>query len=124
MKCLVVLSALLAVATAIAGIGRTQSVAVKGQLMCNGRPSANTKVKLYDDDRGLDTKIYNLLFECTGVDTDDLMAEGKSDMQGRFELRGHETEITTIDPKLNIYHDCNDELVVLVETQNNDQDMF
>ena len=37
------------------------------------------------------------------------MDEGVTDSQGRFLLRGHETEITTIDPKLNVYHDCNDE---------------
>jgi hypothetical protein len=28
-----------------------QSAAVRGVLMCDGRPLANTKVKLYDDDR-------------------------------------------------------------------------
>ncbi|KHN88864.1 Transthyretin-like protein 5 [Toxocara canis] len=76
-------------------IGRTQSAAVKGVLMCNGKPAVGVKVKLYDDDRG--------------VDLDDLMDEGITDAQGRFELRGHETEITNIDPKLNVYHDCNDE---------------
>uniref|UniRef100_A0A1I8A652 Transthyretin-like family protein n=1 Tax=Steinernema glaseri TaxID=37863 RepID=A0A1I8A652_9BILA len=37
------------------------------------------------------------------------MDEGLTDDQGRFMLQGHETEITTIDPKLNVYHDCNDE---------------
>ncbi|TKR71946.1 hypothetical protein L596_019474 [Steinernema carpocapsae] len=76
------------------GIGRTQAAGVRGILMCNDRPAANVKVKLYDDDRG--------------IGLDDLMASGKTDMQGRFELQGHETEITDIDPKLNIYHDCED----------------
>lgn len=76
-------------------IGTVQSAAVKGLLICNGKPAANVKVKLYDDDRG--------------VDLDDLMDEGISDAEGRFELSGSETEITTIDPKLNVYHDCNDE---------------
>uniref|UniRef100_F1LH92 Transthyretin-like protein 5 n=1 Tax=Ascaris suum TaxID=6253 RepID=F1LH92_ASCSU len=32
------------------------------------------------------------------------MAEGKSDANGTFYLSGTETELTTIDPKLNIYH--------------------
>jgi hypothetical protein len=50
-----------------------------------------------------------LLFE--GIDTDDLLDEGTTDSQGRFELSGSTTEITSIDPKLNIYHDCNDLLV-------------
>lgn len=33
-------------------IGRMQSTAVKGVLMCNNQPAANVKVKLYDDDIG------------------------------------------------------------------------
>uniref|UniRef100_F1LFY5 Transthyretin-like protein 5 n=2 Tax=Ascaris TaxID=6251 RepID=F1LFY5_ASCSU len=76
-------------------IGRLQSAAVKGVLICNGKPAVGVKVKLYDDDRG--------------IDLDDLMDEGITDAQGRFQLSGHETEITNIDPKLNVYHDCNDE---------------
>uniref|UniRef100_F1LG97 Transthyretin-like protein 5 n=1 Tax=Ascaris suum TaxID=6253 RepID=F1LG97_ASCSU len=75
-------------------IGKAQSVAVKGKLLCNGEPIANVKLKLYDVDT---------------VDLDDLMAEGKSDANGTFYLSGTETELTTIDPKLNIYHNCNDE---------------
>uniref|UniRef100_A0AC34G0U7 Transthyretin-like protein 5 n=1 Tax=Panagrolaimus sp. ES5 TaxID=591445 RepID=A0AC34G0U7_9BILA len=76
------------------GIGTLQSAAVKGVLTCNGQPAENVKVKLYDEDR---------------TDLDDLMDEGVTDSQGRFLLRGHETEVTSIDPKLNVYHDCNDE---------------
>ena len=34
------------------GIGRQQSAGVKGQLVCDGKPVAGVKVKLYDDDRG------------------------------------------------------------------------
>lgn len=37
------------------------------------------------------------------------MDEGKTDKDGKFHLQGSETEITTIDPKLNVYHDCDDE---------------
>uniref|UniRef100_A0A0M3IQ78 Transthyretin-like protein 5 n=1 Tax=Ascaris lumbricoides TaxID=6252 RepID=A0A0M3IQ78_ASCLU len=77
-----------------AWLGRTQSAAVKGILLCNGNPLPRTLVKLYDDDRG--------------IDSDDLLAEGHSDQEGRFELSGHTDETTPIDPKLNIYHDCND----------------
>nr|CAM84510.1 transthyretin-like protein 1 precursor [Radopholus similis] len=76
------------------GIGRTQSAGVEGTLLCEGKPMADVLVKLYDDDRG--------------VDTDDLMAEGKTDSKGRFSLEGYTHEFTTIDPKINIYHDCND----------------
>uniref|UniRef100_A0A915D749 Transthyretin-like protein 5 n=1 Tax=Ditylenchus dipsaci TaxID=166011 RepID=A0A915D749_9BILA len=77
-------------------LGTTQSTAVRGVLECNGKPASGVKVKLYDVDR---------------TDMDDLMDEGVSDSEGRFELKGHETEFTTIDPKVNIYHDCNDENV-------------
>ena len=76
------------------GIGRKQSAGVKGALMCDGKPAANVEVKLYDDDRG--------------IDTDDLMASGETDSEGRFQLKGFTHEITTIDPKINIYHDCLD----------------
>ena len=53
-----------------------------------------------------------------GIDLDDLMDEGVSDADGRFELRGSETEITDIDPKLNVYHDCNDETTVSAPRSN------
>ncbi|XGW10258.1 hypothetical protein V3C99_012052 [Haemonchus contortus] len=76
------------------GLGRTQSSGVRGRLICDGKPAAGVTVKLYDDDRG--------------VDADDLMAAGKTNAQGEFELRGYTEEFTPIDPKLNIYHDCND----------------
>ncbi|EPB80226.1 Transthyretin-like family protein [Ancylostoma ceylanicum] len=74
----------------------TQSAGVKGVLMCGDRPLANAKVKLYDDD--------------SGPDLDDLLAEGTTDSMGQFLLYGHTSEIMTIDPKLNIYHDCDDAL--------------
>ena len=32
------------------GIGSTQSVAVSGRLICNGRPAANIKLKLYENE--------------------------------------------------------------------------
>ncbi|KAF8359041.1 hypothetical protein PRIPAC_94036 [Pristionchus pacificus] len=90
---------LLAAAAALAvqnvsAIGFDQSAAVVGTLMCQGRPAGNVKVKLYDDD--------------TGPDLDDLMAEGTTDSQGRFSLSGWTDETLTIDPKVNIYHDCDD----------------
>jgi hypothetical protein len=37
------------------GIGRTQSAGAEGILLCEGKPAANVLVKLYDDDRGIDT---------------------------------------------------------------------
>uniref|UniRef100_A0A1I7YS54 Transthyretin-like family protein n=1 Tax=Steinernema glaseri TaxID=37863 RepID=A0A1I7YS54_9BILA len=73
---------------------RTQSAAVKGVLMCGDKPLANTKVKLWDND--------------AGPDLDDLLEEGHTDAEGRFRLAGHTSELTTIDPILKIYHDCDD----------------
>ncbi|VDM92085.1 unnamed protein product [Litomosoides sigmodontis] len=97
MKRLVIcLSIVVLAVNGVSIIGRTQSAGIKGVLICNDKPAANVKVKLYDDDRG--------------IDSDDLMAEGKSDSHGHFELKGHTSEITTIDPKLNVYHDCEDGL--------------
>uniref|UniRef100_A0A914YA81 Transthyretin-like protein 5 n=1 Tax=Panagrolaimus superbus TaxID=310955 RepID=A0A914YA81_9BILA len=94
---LLIIFALFGTAVAIGfGLGRTQSAGVKGQLVCDGKPATGVKVKLYDDDRG--------------IDTDDLMASGKTDGSGHFDLQGHTHEFTTIDPKINIYHDCNDGL--------------
>uniref|UniRef100_A0A183GME7 Transthyretin-like family protein n=1 Tax=Heligmosomoides polygyrus TaxID=6339 RepID=A0A183GME7_HELPZ len=37
-----------------------------------------------------------------------LMAAGKTDSRGHFEIKGHAEEFTSIEPKLNIYHDCDD----------------
>ncbi|CAJ0942743.1 unnamed protein product, partial [Mesorhabditis belari] len=76
------------------GLGTTQSAGVRGILMCDGKPASRVKVKLWDDDRG--------------IDMDDLLDSGTTDAQGHFELKGYTSEFTTIDPKLNIYHDCND----------------
>uniref|UniRef100_A0A0K0DD67 Transthyretin-like family protein n=1 Tax=Angiostrongylus cantonensis TaxID=6313 RepID=A0A0K0DD67_ANGCA len=76
---------------ALFGIGRTQSVAVRGRLLCNGSPASNVKLKLYEKEATFDVK----------------MAEGRTDRNGEFQLSGYKTEISTIDPKLNIYHKCN-----------------
>lgn len=47
----------------------------------------------------------NLTISEDTTDLDDLLQEGLTDDEGRFELSGKETEITQIDPKLNVYHD-------------------
>ncbi|XGW17274.1 hypothetical protein V3C99_002128 [Haemonchus contortus] len=76
-----------------AALGRTQSVGVKGVLICNDKPAADVQVKLYDEDK---------------LSPDELMASGKTDSSGHFEISGHAEEFTSIEPKLNIYHDCDD----------------
>ncbi|KAK6752802.1 hypothetical protein RB195_003914 [Necator americanus] len=72
------------------GFGRKQSVAVRGLLQCNGVPASNVKVKLYDKEILFDKKLD----------------QGKTDSSGYFYLSGSKTEITNIDPKVNIYHKC------------------
>ncbi|CAD5216493.1 unnamed protein product [Bursaphelenchus okinawaensis] len=75
-------------------LGREQSSGTKGILTCNGKPLAGVRVKLFDDDRG--------------IDSDDLLDDSKTNEKGEFNLSGSTSEITTIDPKINIYHDCED----------------
>jgi len=73
---------------------RQQCAGVTGRLMCGNRPESGVLVKLVDDD--------------TGPDPDDELASGYTDSDGRFTLKGDTRELTTIDPYLKIYHDCND----------------
>ncbi|KAI6184764.1 hypothetical protein M3Y97_00631300 [Aphelenchoides bicaudatus] len=75
-------------------LGKLQSVAVNGTLMCKKKPYANVKVKLYEVDF---------------ADPDDLLMEGRSLKNGTFYLEGFEEEIGQIAPKVNIYHNCEDE---------------
>ncbi|CAD6199661.1 unnamed protein product [Caenorhabditis auriculariae] len=91
MRVLVVLLVLLGVATAFLGIGRQQSIAVSGRLICNGYPAGEVRLKLYEKDILWDT----------------LMKESYSGPDGTFIIAGDGREITNIDPKLNIYHKCN-----------------
>uniref|UniRef100_A0A914WDC4 Uncharacterized protein n=1 Tax=Plectus sambesii TaxID=2011161 RepID=A0A914WDC4_9BILA len=74
-------------------IGRWQSVGVRGTLMCGDKPMPNVYIKLWDEDT---------------LDPDDQMACARSDKDGNFEIKGKTKEITTIDPYLKVYHDCND----------------
>uniref|UniRef100_A0A0N4ZQJ9 Transthyretin-like family protein n=1 Tax=Parastrongyloides trichosuri TaxID=131310 RepID=A0A0N4ZQJ9_PARTI len=73
---------------------RQQSVAVKGKFMCGDKPLSNTRVKLWEED--------------SGPDPDDLLDQGYTDANGEFLLKGDERELTNIDPRLKIYHDCDD----------------
>ncbi|KHJ76260.1 Transthyretin-like family protein [Oesophagostomum dentatum] len=91
MQLILLLFTLFGSSLALLGIGRTQSVAVTGRLICNGQPASNVKVKLYEKESTFDVK----------------MDEGKTNQNGEFRLSGSKTEISTIDPKVNIYHKCN-----------------
>ncbi|VDN95158.1 unnamed protein product, partial [Brugia pahangi] len=52
-----------------------------------------------------------LLLHSLAIDIDDLLQEGRTNAQGYFELSGHTSEITTINPILKIYHDCDDQIM-------------
>ncbi|CAJ0605732.1 unnamed protein product [Cylicocyclus nassatus] len=91
MQSLLIFLSLAGSSLALLGIGSTQSVAVTGRLICNGRPASDVKVKLYEKELTFDVK----------------MDEGRTNGNGEFRLSGSKTEITTIDPKVNIYHKCN-----------------
>lgn len=84
---------LLTIPTVILALGRTQSVGVRGQLICEDKPASGVKVKIYDEDK---------------LSPDELMASGKTDSSGKFDLKGSADEFTSIEPKINIYHDCDD----------------
>ncbi|GMR32421.1 hypothetical protein PMAYCL1PPCAC_02616, partial [Pristionchus mayeri] len=72
---------------------RDQTVGVRGTLMCGSEPLANAEVKLWELD--------------TWPDPDDLLATVYTDSQGRFQIQGHESEVTQINPVVKIYHRCN-----------------
>lgn len=74
---------------------RKQGVAVKGRLLCNGKPAINEIVKIFDLDRN-------------PGDDDDLLDEKLTNKNGEFMLNGFTRELTTIEPELRIYFDCND----------------
>ncbi|KJH46779.1 Transthyretin-like family protein [Dictyocaulus viviparus] len=77
---------------------RQQSVAVTGKLRCGNQPAAGVQVKLWDEDEG--------------IDPDDLLAEVYTDGNGFFNVKGSERELTTIDPVLKVYHNCDDSIKI------------
>lgn len=91
------------------GVGKEQSVAVKGILMCKEQPAYKVEVKLYDEDFGKHRLVYSCQHNASsGVDLDDLLDSGYTNAYGEFQLQGSTHEFMNIDPKINIYHDCDD----------------
>lgn len=91
MKLLVLLlSVALVLASVDAGM---QYYRVKGRLMCGSKGDKDAKVKLVDEDTG---------------GPDDTMAETKTGTDGKFQLEGSTSELTSIDPILKIYTNCDD----------------
>ncbi|VDL83500.1 unnamed protein product [Nippostrongylus brasiliensis] len=74
-------------------IGRVQSTAVEGVLICGEEPARSVLVKLHEHNT---------------FSPDELMDSGETDSHGMFKLNGSSEEILSIDPKLDIYHDCED----------------
>ena len=102
---IILLVSCISVCQAILGIGRQQSVAVSGRLICNGQPASGVKVKLYDVEVSkclLIFSFFSLLKTILALDR--LLQEGQTDQNGAFRVGGSATEISNIDPKLNIYH--------------------
>ncbi|VDK53224.1 unnamed protein product [Anisakis simplex] len=66
----------------------------------------NLEVELEDEDQDCDRQPHNLCFQ--GSDPDDELDVGFTDENGNFDLSGGTAEMTTIDPHLKVYHDCND----------------
>uniref|UniRef100_A0A8R1TVD1 Transthyretin-like family protein n=1 Tax=Onchocerca volvulus TaxID=6282 RepID=A0A8R1TVD1_ONCVO len=75
-------------------LGGIIALLVTGRLFCGIQPAPGVRVKLVDDD--------------FGSDPDDDLDAGYTDQHGYFKLSGDTNEMTTIDPHLKIYHDCND----------------
>lgn len=48
----------------------------------------------------------------SGIGFDTLLAEGKTDENGNFELQGHTVDLTSLDPKLDIFHNCDNGILV------------
>ncbi|EGT33538.1 CBN-TTR-1 protein [Caenorhabditis brenneri] len=81
-------------------IGRLQSVAVSGQLKCDGKPAVGLRVDLMESDNNLE--------ESGIIDDDDFMNYVISDDSGSFSVNGSEIEISGIEPYVNIFHKCDD----------------
>ncbi|KAE9417916.1 hypothetical protein Angca_003247 [Angiostrongylus cantonensis] len=75
----------------IFGIGRLQSVGVEGKLCCQKIPAKNLTVSLYDDEW-----FYDALLNRT-----------RTNDQGMFIFVGSKREITSLEPYVEIIHQCN-----------------
>uniref|UniRef100_A0A915ENV7 Uncharacterized protein n=1 Tax=Ditylenchus dipsaci TaxID=166011 RepID=A0A915ENV7_9BILA len=74
-----------------------QSYRVRGKLLCGDQPASGVRVKLVDDD--------------FGPDPDDDLDSGILMPKAYLSCQGIPPKLTTIDPQLKIYHDCNDGII-------------
>uniref|UniRef100_A0A0K0F8X1 Transthyretin-like family-containing protein n=1 Tax=Strongyloides venezuelensis TaxID=75913 RepID=A0A0K0F8X1_STRVS len=73
-------------------IKKEQSYGISGTFLCNNKPTEMIKVQLFDRDRNS----FN-----------DLMNRQYTDMRGRFNFYGSESEIGKITPLIVVEHQCN-----------------
>ncbi|GMT35067.1 hypothetical protein PFISCL1PPCAC_26364, partial [Pristionchus fissidentatus] len=71
---------------------KMQNITVTGVFHCNGEPMENIIVELRDKDT---------------FDPDDLFATTQSNKKGEFTVKGGENEIGSIEPYINVLHECN-----------------
>ncbi|EFP09590.1 CRE-TTR-1 protein [Caenorhabditis remanei] len=83
-------------------LGRLQSVAVSGQVKCEGKPAVGVRVDLMESDNNME--------ESGIIDDDDFMSYAVTDELGNFNMSGSEVEISGIEPYVNIFHKCDDGL--------------
>uniref|UniRef100_A0A915EB29 Transthyretin-like family protein n=1 Tax=Ditylenchus dipsaci TaxID=166011 RepID=A0A915EB29_9BILA len=79
--------------SSIAHAFRQQSVGIRGKLICGSEPLKNTHVKLWNKNH---------------LGTDDQLAAGKTDSDGRYELSGGVGSLFAMNVHFKVYHDCDD----------------
>jgi len=70
---------------------RQQSVGIRGRLMCGNQPLANTQIKLWNKNK---------------IGTDDELAAGKTDTEGKYQLQGGIGSVFGMNVHFKVYHDC------------------
>ncbi|KAI6215230.1 G protein-coupled receptor [Aphelenchoides besseyi] len=81
--------------TGTEGLGRSQSAAAIGTLLCNGEKVDGVRLQLYDVPHT--------------IGKDDLIGFNKT-TNGTFLISGYKSAVFKINPKLSIIHDCNNTL--------------
>ncbi|GMT35069.1 hypothetical protein PFISCL1PPCAC_26366 [Pristionchus fissidentatus] len=71
---------------------KMQNITVTGLFKCNGKEMENIIVELWDKDT---------------FDPDDLFATTQINSKGEFTVKGGESEIGSIEPYINVLHECN-----------------
>uniref|UniRef100_A0A0N4ZG68 Transthyretin-like family protein n=1 Tax=Parastrongyloides trichosuri TaxID=131310 RepID=A0A0N4ZG68_PARTI len=73
-----------------------QRITVTGRLLCHGKPIGFLDIKLLEEDL-----LYN-----------DVIDDGKTDMNGHFKLSGRDEEFSAIDPFIEFKYKCSTDKVI------------